>query len=299
MLATVERARPTRVGDVVLAEAELVDQLAIGVGRLDRVEVLALEVLDERELELLAIGELADDRRDPLEAGRDARPGGGARRRRAGSRRCVSVTRIGWRTPCSAMLAVSVASAASSMRWRGWYGFGRIRDDRDLDGAGLAGGALRDERRRGRGRGPAAAPVGRSCSTSASAHRSAGHRDRDGAAIGREPAPSVAARGTRRRAPRRPRRPASRAVERDRLAVARRLREPDAARDRPSRRRASPRCRRTSAATSAERFVRPSYIVSTTPLIASVGVQVVADEVDAWQAAGSVLPGRSTRIGSG
>ena len=69
MLATVERARPTRVGDVVLGEPELVDQLAVGVGRLDRVEVRALEVLDERELELVAIGELADDGRDALEAG--------------------------------------------------------------------------------------------------------------------------------------------------------------------------------------------------------------------------------------
>ena len=34
-----------------------------------RVEVLALEVLDERELELIAIGELADDGRDAIEAG--------------------------------------------------------------------------------------------------------------------------------------------------------------------------------------------------------------------------------------
>ena len=55
--------------DLVLAEPELVDQLPIGVGRLERIEILALEVLDERELELIAIGELPDDRRDPLEAG--------------------------------------------------------------------------------------------------------------------------------------------------------------------------------------------------------------------------------------
>ena len=60
--------------DVVLAEPELVDQLAVGVGRLDRVEVLALQVLDERELELVAIDELADDGRDAIEAGRLGRP---------------------------------------------------------------------------------------------------------------------------------------------------------------------------------------------------------------------------------
>ena len=71
-----ERVRDGRSGaadarrDVVLAEPELVDQLAVGLGRLERVEVLALEVLDEGELELLAIGELADDRRDAVEAGR-------------------------------------------------------------------------------------------------------------------------------------------------------------------------------------------------------------------------------------
>ena len=163
MLATVERARPTRVGDVVLAEAELVDELPVGVGRLDRVEVLALEVLDERELELLAVGELADDRRDPLEAGRAAPRAGAARRRRAGSRRAISVTRIGWRTPCSAMLAASAASAASSNRLRGWYGLARIRSIGISIGAGWPACALRDERRRGRGRGPAGAPVGRSC----------------------------------------------------------------------------------------------------------------------------------------
>ena len=75
-----EVEQPQRVGDrragapdarrdLVLAEPELLDELAVGVGRLERVEVLALEVLDERELELLAVGELADDGRDALEAG--------------------------------------------------------------------------------------------------------------------------------------------------------------------------------------------------------------------------------------
>ena len=87
MLATVDRARPTRVGELLLGEPELVDQLAVGVRRLDRIEVLALEVLDERELELLAVRQLADDRRDPLQPGRIAPRAGGARRRRAGSRR--------------------------------------------------------------------------------------------------------------------------------------------------------------------------------------------------------------------
>ena len=38
-------------------------------GRLDRIEILALEVLDEGELELVAVGQLPDDRRDPVQPG--------------------------------------------------------------------------------------------------------------------------------------------------------------------------------------------------------------------------------------
>ena len=37
-------------------------------GLVDRVEVGALDVLDERDLELVAVRELADERRDALEA---------------------------------------------------------------------------------------------------------------------------------------------------------------------------------------------------------------------------------------
>ena len=50
VLATVERA-PDAFGDRFLREAELLDELAVGGCRLDRVEVGALQVLDERELE--------------------------------------------------------------------------------------------------------------------------------------------------------------------------------------------------------------------------------------------------------
>ena len=59
---------PTRSATSLLGQPELLDQLAVGVRLVDRVEVGALHVLDERELELLAIRELADERRDPLEA---------------------------------------------------------------------------------------------------------------------------------------------------------------------------------------------------------------------------------------
>ena len=82
------RARATDPGrEIVLGEAELLDELSVCVCGLDRVEVVSLEVLDEREFQLFAVGELADDRRDAVEACGLAQRGGAARRRRAGSRR--------------------------------------------------------------------------------------------------------------------------------------------------------------------------------------------------------------------
>ena len=69
VLATVERALPDARRDVLGPQAELVDEPAEPVRGLDRVEVLALQVLDERDLELVDGIELADDRRDALEAG--------------------------------------------------------------------------------------------------------------------------------------------------------------------------------------------------------------------------------------
>ena len=63
------RAGPTDARcDRFLGEPELIDELAVGVCLLHRVEVGTLEVLDERELQLLGIRELTDDRRDPFEA---------------------------------------------------------------------------------------------------------------------------------------------------------------------------------------------------------------------------------------
>ena len=60
--------------DLVLGQAELLVELAERVGLLDRIEVLALDVLDERQLELLAIGQLADHGWNALEAGEAGRP---------------------------------------------------------------------------------------------------------------------------------------------------------------------------------------------------------------------------------
>src|SRR6266542_588929 len=55
--------------DLVLREAELICELPIGMGLLHRVEVGTLDVLDQRQLELAAIGEVPDDCRDPLQSG--------------------------------------------------------------------------------------------------------------------------------------------------------------------------------------------------------------------------------------
>ena len=52
---------------------------------------------------------------------------------------------------------------------------------------------------------------------------------------------------------------------------------------------APPRCRRASAATSADRFVRASYIVSTMPSSVEARVQVVANEVDGGEQLGQAL----------
>ena len=68
-MATVERALPTRVATSSWLNPNSSISCLIGFRRLERIEILALEVLDECELELLAIGELPDDRRDPLESG--------------------------------------------------------------------------------------------------------------------------------------------------------------------------------------------------------------------------------------
>ena len=51
MLVTAERLLPTRVATLVVGEAEVLDQLLVGGRLLERVEVLAVEVLDQRLLD--------------------------------------------------------------------------------------------------------------------------------------------------------------------------------------------------------------------------------------------------------
>ena len=55
--------------DLVLGQPELVGQLAVGVGLFHGVEVRALDVLDDGDGKLVALGELADDGRDVVQPG--------------------------------------------------------------------------------------------------------------------------------------------------------------------------------------------------------------------------------------
>ena len=68
------RPGPTHtLGELLMREPEVVDELPISERGLDGIKILALEVLDEGELKLLPIGQLADHRRDPIQPDGDRR----------------------------------------------------------------------------------------------------------------------------------------------------------------------------------------------------------------------------------
>ena len=113
----VAAALAERLGQPLLGVAEAVHQLAVALRLLERVEVGALDVLDDRELEHLGVGE----RRAPPPAARARRraapPASAARRRRSRSRRRSTGCgrRIsGWITPFSRIEAARSASSFSS-----------------------------------------------------------------------------------------------------------------------------------------------------------------------------------------
>ena len=67
MLVIVARLLPTRRRDLVVGEREVLDELLVGGRLLERVELLALEVLDDRLLEHRGVVGDPDDRGDRLE----------------------------------------------------------------------------------------------------------------------------------------------------------------------------------------------------------------------------------------
>ena len=142
-----------------------VDQLLIALGLLDRVEVLALDILDQRDLGGRGVVEIADDRRDSVQL----RPLRRAPAPLAGddldSRRRAGGAGSAGARPARRSNAASSASASSSKCWRGWSGLGAdprqidLADAAALDVAGsLARGArtASPSRAEGRGRGPGA-----------------------------------------------------------------------------------------------------------------------------------------------
>ena len=83
-LATVARSLPTAAAIVFLRQLKLVGEPPIGERLFDRVQILALDVFDQRHLEqrlLLARRDVADDDRHAQQAGELARRASGVRRR--------------------------------------------------------------------------------------------------------------------------------------------------------------------------------------------------------------------------
>ena len=91
------------LADVFLGVAVALDQLAIALGLLDRVEVLALDILDQREFGRRRHRRCRGRSPGSCAAAPAAPRASGARRRRSRSRRRAGRSRIGWSTPRSAI----------------------------------------------------------------------------------------------------------------------------------------------------------------------------------------------------
>ena len=114
------------LGDVVVGELEVLDQLEVCRGLLERGEVGAMEVLDERLLDGGDVVGVAHDRRDLGRGRRGAPPATGAPPRSAGSPSPTRRTSTGWSTPIWAIESARSASDSSSKCSRGWLGLGTI-----------------------------------------------------------------------------------------------------------------------------------------------------------------------------
>ena len=114
--------------DLLLGEAEVVDEHRARARLLDRVQVDARHVLREREVEPLPVVGVADERGDRARAPPSARRAGGARRRPARSSRRPAAGRrsAGARRACGSTRPARASRAWSNVR-RGWRAFGWIR----------------------------------------------------------------------------------------------------------------------------------------------------------------------------
>ena len=140
MLAICGRLLPMTSAEPRLRITVLVDELLVAERLLERVEVGALNVLDDGKLERLLVGDVMNDDRHVVQAGLLRRPPAplagddlvGLRGAAGGGR-----TRIGWTTPFSRI------EAASSSRSRRVVALARIARDWG-GGRPPAGGAGRD-----------------------------------------------------------------------------------------------------------------------------------------------------------
>ena len=143
-------------GELLLGDAEVVDQGGAGAGLVDGVEVLADHVLDQRRLQALVLGRAADHGRDALEAGLL----GGAPAALAGDQLVAPVAERAARSAAAAPRPSAIEPASASGRRarscvRGWSGLGSILVDRQL--AQLRARRPRSRAGSPRGRGPSPA----------------------------------------------------------------------------------------------------------------------------------------------
>ena len=145
-------ADPAR--QLLLGDAEVLDQRRAGARLVDRVEVLADHVLDQRRLQALVLGRVADHRRDRLEAGLL----GGAPAALAGDQLVAAVVeRADDQRLEDARRRDRVRQRVERVRVeavRGWSGLGSIMLDRQLAQLGPAGVASRAGSPPGRGPSP-------------------------------------------------------------------------------------------------------------------------------------------------
>ena len=115
-------------GDGFLGAVEALDHHRVAARLFQGIEVGALDVLDDGDLEHLQVVELAHQGRDLMQAGQLRR----APAPLAGDdlilpgRRAKGRTRIGWITPRSRIESASSPSASASKLRRGWSGLRRI-----------------------------------------------------------------------------------------------------------------------------------------------------------------------------
>ena len=131
VLLTWDRLRPIRQREFLVGHAELLEQLLVGRRLLERVELRAVHVLQQRIAQHGVVGGVSHDRRDACQPRGDGRPQPALAHHQlvaavGPSRR----TTTGCRTPNSRIEWVSSPSASSSKTCRGCLGWRGSRDRR-------------------------------------------------------------------------------------------------------------------------------------------------------------------------